>query len=92
MRRKAMTRDAVTIRRLTELLVAAAKPNRIIMFGSQARGKAGEDSDLDVMVIEEDVSDRVGEMRKAPQLTPRPLARATASGWRAIATATVSSN
>ena len=57
-----------TIRRLTDLLVAAAKPNRIIMFGSQARGDAGEDSDLDVMVVEEGVSDRVGEMVRLSRL------------------------
>jgi predicted nucleotidyltransferase len=63
-----LTIDAATIRRLTDLLVAAAKPNRIIMFGSQARGDAGEDSDLDVMVVEEGVSDRVGEMVRLSRL------------------------
>ena len=59
MRGKALTRDTEIIKRLTELLVEAAKPNRIIMFGSQARG---EYSDVDVMVVEEGVADRVGEM------------------------------
>ena len=58
----ASTRNAETIKRLTELLIAAAKPKLIIMFGSEARGDAGEDSDLDVMVVEEGVSDRAGEM------------------------------
>jgi predicted nucleotidyltransferase len=55
---KAPARNTETIKRLTELLVEAAKPKRIIMFGSQARGEASEDSDLDVMVVEEGVSDR----------------------------------
>ena len=32
-------------------LVAAAKPSKIILFGSYARGEATEDSDLDLMVI-----------------------------------------
>jgi predicted nucleotidyltransferase len=59
---KAPTRNTETIKRLTELLIEAAKPKRIIMFGSQARGEAGEASDLDVMVVEEGVSDRAGEM------------------------------
>ncbi|MGO9896276.1 MAG: nucleotidyltransferase domain-containing protein [Bryobacteraceae bacterium] len=68
MRQEMLTIDAATIRRLTDLLVAAAKPNRIIMFGSQARGDAGEDSDLDVMVVEEGVSDRVGEMVRLSRL------------------------
>ena len=59
---KALIRDTEAIKRLTELLIEAARPKRIIMFGSQARGEAGEDSDLDVMVVEELVSDRAGEM------------------------------
>lgn len=65
---KAKTKDTETIKRLTELLIEAAKPNRIIMFGSRARGEAGEDSDLDVMVVEEAVSDRVGEMVRLNRL------------------------
>jgi len=68
LRTKAKTRDTETIKRLTELLIEAAKPNRIIMFGSQARGEADEDSDLDVMVVEEAVSDRVGEMVRLNRL------------------------
>ena len=68
MRVKALTTDAGTIKRLTDLLIEAAKPNRIIMFGSQARGEAGQDSDLDVMVVEEVVSDRVGEMVRLNRL------------------------
>ena len=65
---KALTRDTEAIRRLTGLLIEAAKPKRIIMFGSQARGEAGEDSDLDVMVVEELVSDRAGEMVRLNRL------------------------
>ena len=68
MHTKAPTRNTETIKRLTELLIEAAKPKRIIMFGSQARGDAGEDSDLDVMVVEEDVSDRAGEMVRMNRL------------------------
>ena len=68
MHTKAPIRNADTIKRLTELLVQAAKPKRIIMFGSQARGEAGEDSDLDVMVVEEGVTDRAGEMVRLNRL------------------------
>ena len=64
----ALTRDTEVIRRLTGLLVEAARPKRIIMFGSQARGEAGEDSDLDVMVVEEGVSDRAREMVRLNRL------------------------
>jgi predicted nucleotidyltransferase len=69
---KAPTRNTETIKRLTELLIEAAKPQRIIMFGSQARGDAGEASDLDVMVVEEGVADRAGEMVRLNRLL-RPL-------------------
>jgi len=62
------TTDTEAIKRLTELLVEAARPKRIIMFGSQARGEAGEASDLDVMVVEELVSDRAAEMVRLNRL------------------------
>ncbi len=68
MRTKTPTRNTATIKKLTELLIEAAKPKRIIMFGSQARGEASEDSDLDVMVVEEGVSDRAGEMVRLNRL------------------------
>ena len=48
--------------KITEILVAAAKPQRIILFGSHARGDAGPDSDFDLMVIERSVTDRAAEM------------------------------
>jgi predicted nucleotidyltransferase len=54
---KAPTRNTETIKRLTELLVEAAKLKRVIVFGFQVRGDAGEDSDLDVMVVEDLYSD-----------------------------------
>jgi len=38
------------------------------MFGSQARGEAGEDSDLDIMVVEEGIADRAGEMVRLNRL------------------------
>lgn len=43
-------------------LVVAAHPLKIILFGSRARGDAREDSDLDLLVIEREVTDRVAEM------------------------------
>jgi|SRR3990167_4772020 len=44
------------------------KPKAIILFGSAARGEAGEDSDLDILVIKDtnkDYFDRVREARAA---------------------------
>ena len=50
------------IRAAVQRLVAAARPRKIILFGSQARGDARTDSDLDLLVIEAEVRDRVAEM------------------------------
>jgi len=32
-------------------IVSAADPERIVLFGSQAEGTAGKDSDLDILVL-----------------------------------------
>lgn len=38
-------------RELLERLVAAYQPERIYLFGSHARGDAGPDSDIDLMIV-----------------------------------------
>lgn len=65
---KALTKDTDALKRLTVLLIEAARPQRIIMFGSNARGDAGEDSAFDVLVVENGVSDRAAEMVRLNQL------------------------
>jgi uncharacterized protein len=40
---------------------AAASPARVILFGSAARGEMTRDSDLDFLVIERSVENRVAE-------------------------------
>ena len=45
-------------RRITE----AAPGARVILFGSQARGEAGPDSDVDLLVVEPSVDDRFAEI------------------------------
>jgi predicted nucleotidyltransferase len=43
--------------------IAAAAPGaRVILFGSHARGQAGPDSDVDLLVIEPRVDDRFAEV------------------------------
>jgi uncharacterized protein len=54
--------------KLTNVLVEAARPKRIILFGSQARGDALEDSDFDVMVVEDKPADRFAEMVRLNRL------------------------
>ncbi|MEK7477575.1 MAG: nucleotidyltransferase domain-containing protein [Candidatus Coatesbacteria bacterium] len=54
--------------RMTEVLRDAARPTRIILFGSQARGTADSGSDYDLLVVEPGVPDRVGEMVRLRRL------------------------
>lgn len=54
--------DMETIRAAAARLAAAASsPSRIILFGSYGRGTATKDSDLDLMVVEQDILDRAAE-------------------------------
>jgi predicted nucleotidyltransferase len=39
------------IRQMVDLIVARFQPEKIILFGSQARGEAGPDSDVDLLVV-----------------------------------------
>jgi predicted nucleotidyltransferase len=49
---------------------AAASPAKVLVFGSYARGHAGEGSDLDFLVIERDVTNRVDEMVRLRDALP----------------------
>ena len=52
-----------TIERAGRLLAEAANPPaRILLFGSHARGSAGDESDLDLLVIEQVAGSRHREM------------------------------
>lgn len=72
-----MTRDALR-RELIEPLVERFHPRRIILFGSHARGEAGEESDLDLFVeLDTDLGkgplDRAVAVREAFGLHPWPM-------------------
>ena len=45
-------------------IVDVAHPEKIILFGSHARGNAREDSDLDLLIIESEVTARRKESAK----------------------------
>ena len=46
------------LRELVRCIVEVAKPERIILFGSAARGQMGPDSDLDVLVVKSGIEHR----------------------------------
>lgn len=48
-----MTQDELeqTISRMVERIVAQFQPERVILFGSHARGTASPDSDVDLLVV-----------------------------------------
>ena len=56
------------ISQIADVLIEAARPKRIILFGSRARGDATADSDFDVMVVEESPADRLREMVRLRRL------------------------
>ena len=72
MPQQANLKENEALRRLTGLLAQAARPKYIILFGSRARGESSADSDFDVMVVENEVADRGGEMVRLVRLL-RPL-------------------
>jgi uncharacterized protein len=54
--------DPSVINQAAQRLIAVARgPVKVILFGSYARGDAGEDSDLDLLVVEKDLPDPTGE-------------------------------
>jgi predicted nucleotidyltransferase len=61
-----------TINQAVQLLVAAAHPVKIILFGSHARGEASEDSDLDFLVILPTLESKHQEMVRLRRVL-RPL-------------------
>jgi len=48
-------------------IVEAARPVRVVLFGSHARGEARPDSDVDLLVVEENVKDAPGEATRLYQ-------------------------
>lgn len=48
--------DEILLTEITRRIVAVSDPQQIILFGSQARGEAGPDSDLDLLVIKDEVA------------------------------------
>jgi predicted nucleotidyltransferase len=54
--------DEQTLQEVVKRIVAAARPSRVILFGSYGRGDADRGSDLDIMVIKPEVDNQYEEM------------------------------
>ncbi len=61
-----------TIDQAVQLLINAAHPSKILLFGSYARGEASEDSDLDFLVILPTLANKHQEMVRLRRVL-RPL-------------------
>ena len=49
---------------LSERIIDLAKPQRVILFGSQARGTAKEDSDIDLLFVRDHPTGESGSRRR----------------------------
>lgn len=50
-----MSPDRVILDEIIDRIVSASRPERIILFGSAAKGTMGKDSDIDLLVIKSNV-------------------------------------
>ncbi|MBF0135306.1 MAG: nucleotidyltransferase domain-containing protein [Magnetococcales bacterium] len=64
--------DEQTIQKIGAMLADTAGPSRIILFGSHARGDAGDQSDLDLLVVKPVVNNRLREISRLRQVL-RPM-------------------
>jgi uncharacterized protein len=53
------------LQQLTAVIVRKCQPFRIVLFGSQARGNANDDSDIDLLVIDSQPFSRTRSRRRA---------------------------
>ena len=59
----------ILVRRNVERLIRAFAPDRIILFGSYAKGANRFDSDVDLLVVADVDGDRATHQRRARQLS-----------------------
>src|SRR3989344_9541557 len=56
------------IKNITDQIVKKYKPQKIILFGSAARGQFGPDSDLDFFIIKDDKRRHIERMQELYQI------------------------
>jgi len=50
-----------TVQEIVRRILSVARPDKIILFGSAATGQMTRDSDIDLLIVEPDVSDQRNE-------------------------------
>ncbi|BER91405.1 nucleotidyltransferase domain-containing protein [Atrimonas thermophila] len=73
MMRKPSLEAEKEIARLVKVLVRRYQPEKIILFGSLARGKATEESDIDLLIIKKTKEPRIYRRSKALRGIPRKV-------------------
>ena len=73
---------------LLDPVVAYFRPRRVILFGSAARGEAGADSDIDLLVVVDDdtpaekVTIKAGRESRRPYRLPADVIPVREDTWR----------
>src|SRR2546425_13181308 len=62
-----------TLRQIVERIVESVQPEKIILFGSAARGEMGPDSDVDLLVVKAGVHRRELAARLYRELADLPV-------------------
>ena len=65
------TVDEDLIEEIVRRLIAAIDPDRIILFGSRARGDSGPDSDIDLLIIKDTRLSFAERARRVSQIIGR---------------------
>lgn len=60
--------DSAIVGRAVDILSREMNPRRIVLFGSTARGEAGPESDIDLLVVMDGFESRFAEMNRASRL------------------------
>lgn len=64
-----------TLAQMVEAIVAEVSPERVILFGSRARGDQEQQSDIDLLVIQSEPFKTVGKRDAQPVQLSKRLAR-----------------
>ena len=56
--RESDIKESADIKKILEIIINSIDPEKIILFGSQAKGNAKEDSDYDICILKDSIKKR----------------------------------